>query len=151
MLILLDLIKKHWKIAAVALSLIIAFGLGWSSHKPQVITKTETVTVQAEAKTVYVDRVITIEKKADGSTTEVITDHSKTTDDTNSSTKTDTSVVPANLSKYRLGVQLESPISLTPVLQYRAVAGMRIVGPFWLDAGYSVSTHTAGLGFSWEF
>ena len=146
-----EFLKSNWKSVAFACSLALAFGLGWQVRPAQVIEKTKTVMIQGKETIKYIDRVTTITVKPDGTSTTVITD--KTKIDVKETTKTDTSTSKDTkaLSKYRAGAQIESKFSLTPTLQYRAVAGMRVVGPIWLDAGVGINSGTASLGLSWEF
>jgi hypothetical protein len=36
-------------------------------------------------------------------------------------------------------------------LNYSVMAGMRAIGPLWLDIGYGISRNELKLGLSWEF
>jgi hypothetical protein len=145
----------------------LAYLAGWESHRPETITKTQTVTVEKQVDhIVYQDRVVhdqsvttTVVKKPDGevdTTTiqaNVNTESKKAseTDEKVSSTQTTTSTVSTpQQPNYGLGISSKVTLNdpLKPVYQFEA--DRRLLGPIWVSGTVGMDK-SAAIGLRLEF
>jgi len=161
--------KKYLAALAILCGLLYtSYWYGKHSNPPETIVQIEEkirekiVQVEVEKKQTKKNTTTHIIKKPDGTTETTITENKETTSESSTKTKSETeseknTVVqtkPDVLSKYRLGAMAESKILDSEKrgdLMYSASAGMRVIGPWWLDAKVGVSEKTLGLGVSLEF
>ena len=145
---------KYYIIGSVAL-LVLGFGIGKATTKPQIITETKIETVIKEVE-VKKDNIVTTEHqviKPDG--TKVI--DTSTIDKTVDSTNTDTSTISdvttktgAIPPKWHVGLSANRSNPLLPETYYSFNVEKRLLGPFFI--GFSASTHKeAGFMLGFEF
>jgi hypothetical protein len=141
-------IKKIGLYLACAL---VAFGVGF--YCATKIMKSDTPqdkTVTSEKKHTTKHTTTKIVTKPDG-TVEQTTEDKTETDETSSSSH---SVKPKPADKYRIGAFGDAKISdlLEPSgYGYGISAGMRVLGPVWLDTQYNIKKKDLSLGASIQF
>ena len=160
-LTLLDKFKKPILLALLAILLVLSgYYLAKRTIKPEIQIKEKIVekVVEVEKKKINSKTHTTIVTKPDGTKTETTDTETKTESETkkDSETKTEKSVVskPNNLDKYRIGAFGDIKTSDLPNSAdygYGISAGIRVLGPVWLDTHYNIKRHELGLGASLQF
>lgn len=164
MLILLSFLKDNWKWVLGLSVVALAFGAGWTSHKPAEVTK-EVVKWQTQ--------VVEVDKKTDKKTTTKVTQSNKdgssvVTETVNedieedsqqtktaSGTKVAETVAQVTVSQnqYSLGITANYDISdwknFDPT--YEVKAGRRLIGDVWGEVGFDWKASRVSLGIRYEF
>ena len=170
----LELLKKFAKPLLALLAVLVLFVSGYWYGKKSNPAEIKTVTVEKVVEKIVekevskqkqdTDKVTKTITNKDGTTETTVTEHTHTDTDISKSSETDksTSIVAKTdtkfdtASKYRLG--LNARLNVTDTISdhrfdpaYGATAGMRVVGPIWLDTEYNFSKRDISLGISLEF
>lgn len=135
---------------------------GYYAHKPETITKTQTITVEkiVEKQVAVTDHSTTeiVIKKPDGTTeTTVVHNDINTSENTKIQekdkivAKDETKETAISQPKYSVGAQAQvDPMNpLKP--SYNATIGYRILGNAWVDALYNMGHKEVAIGFSIKF
>ena len=163
----MTLILAHWKKILLIVALVAAFLAGKGlKPEPEIVVKEKVVEKivekVVEKKNEQVKKVTETIKKPDGTVIIVEKEDRQTKTDTVKETETDKKTdtlasSKAVQSKYRLGVMVEAELPrafkepLKESLDYSVIAGMRAIGPVWLESGFSIKKKELRLGLSWEF
>lgn len=164
-------LKDHWRSLAVLVAMVACFGggayLGRQSVEPQIqvqekiVEKEKIVTVEVDKRHETKDATTVTVTKPDGATTTTTTEHTETKEEKSASTKKDTSKTddtrPAvEPDKYRVGAfaarSLPSIIADPFAMpNWGVAAGMRVLGPAWVDGSYNFGNKDITLGLSVQF
>lgn len=161
---------KYWRELALVLLCAASFAIGrWGNRTTTTSTdktnQTQVVaTVDKDNDSDAVNKVTTITKNKDGTTTETIVDHSKivdtkvdTTQSTTHTTETKTTTTTSGPSgkagddRYYVSLGVTNGISLKWAPDYQAEVGYKLIGPLWGNVSYDISTHKPGVGVTLVF
>lgn len=155
-----DLLKR---IVAYILIAGVGVAAGLYIGRGQVETTTDTQVSHDKTKTVVVERIVTVTKTVhpDGTTTETTKTDEKQVDSStsNNDTTTHTETKPV-LAQYSLGLGIKETMTwdeLNPKVlaqysdKYYVSAGMRVLGPAWIETTYQPGTKQLSLGLRIEF
>lgn len=176
---LLSLASKYWKKLVIIVALLAtsagSYYYGRQSVSPEIIEKEKIVEkvvekivkVEVEKKKEKTNKTTKITEKPDGTKETVITETTETDSTKNSkevaekdkTSKKDlmTQTKPNVASKYRIGAFASTSIPAffdeeeQNRLLYTGTAGMRVLGPFWVEGLYNFSNREVGVGISCEF
>lgn len=162
----MNIVQKSLIVVIVSAgALYTAYWYGKRSNPPEVKIEEKIIekiiTVEVEKKSEKKNTTTKIIEKPDGTKETVIEEKkvisSESSIKKDSDTKKDSNTNIAakdELSKYRLGVLVESKIlekEKRSDLLYTGTMGMRLFGPWWVDAHIGFSEKTLGVGISLEF
>jgi hypothetical protein len=153
------------QIAILLITALVSAGLGYWSHNPATITKTEIQIVekivekQSTSQSSLTDHSLltqTITQK-DGTIIQSVLQ--KDISDQKSEKKSEISkeiqivekqIITVSKSKYSLGLQAEAELKQPLTLSYRAEGGVRVLDSIWIESSYNWTKNSFGLGIRIE-